>query len=214
MTTKKTDAKKTTSKKTVKKVEEPKVIKTEEVVEETENVIVPLEVTVQRIFYCLIIIAILLAVGVVGIFINPNIGGSSSSNNETTEEPQDYEYDASMFKQINADEFVSAFNSNETSVIYLGRPTCSYCAAFLPALQQAQKDFGYTTLYVNIEEIASSDVSKITDLDEWLNEYYGTTPLVVVVKDGKIQGEGWVGYAEYDSFAAYLEELGLKKSVK
>ena len=66
-----------------------------------------------------------------------------------------------MFKQVTPDEFVKAFNGSETSIIYIGRPTCSYCAAFLPALQQAQSDFGYTTLYLDIDEVASSEISNL-----------------------------------------------------
>lgn len=177
-----------------------------EKVELTENTKV--ESTLQKIFYCLVVIAVILLVGVIGIFAGiENMNGTPAKQDEK----QVQEYDASMFKQVTPDEFVEAFKGSETQVIYIGRPTCSYCAAFLPTLQQAQKDYNYTTLYLNIDEVDSSEISKITDLDEWLNTYYGTTPLVIVVKDGKIQGEGWVGYAEYDTFAAYLENLGFKK---
>lgn len=166
------------------------------------------ESTLQKIFYCLVVIAVILLVGVIGIFAGvENMNGTSTKQDEE----QVQEYDASMFKQVTPDEFVEAFKGSETQVIYIGRPTCSYCAAFLPTLQQAQKDYNYTTLYLNIDEVDSSEISKITELDEWLSTYYGTTPLVIVVKDGKIQGEGWVGYAEYDTFAAYLENLGFKK---
>ena len=166
------------------------------------------ESTLQKIFYCLVVIAVILLVGVIGIFAGvENMNGTSTKQDEE----QVQEYDASMFKQVTPDEFVEAFKGSETQVIYIGRPTCSYCAAFLPTLQQAQKDYNYTTLYLNIDEVDSSEISKIAELDEWLNTYYGTTPLVIVVKDGKIQGEGWVGYAEYDTFAAYLENLGFKK---
>ncbi len=177
-----------------------------EKVELTENTKV--ELTLQKIFYCLVVIAVILLVGVIGIFAGvENMNGTSTKQDEE----QVQEYDASMFKQVTPDEFVEAFKGSKTQVIYIGRPTCSYCAAFLPTLQQAQKDYNYTTLYLNIDEVDSSEISKITELDEWLNNYYGTTPLVIVVKDGKIQGEGWVGYAEYDTFAAYLENLGFKK---
>ena len=44
-------------------------------------------------------------------------------------------------------------------------------------------------------------------------ENFGYTPMVIVVQNGQIlsadeSGEGWVGYAEYDSFKAYLQGLG------
>lgn len=199
--------KKTTEEKT--KVQKNSLVAKEEKNEKEELIgNTKVESTLQKIFYCLVVIAVILLVGVIGIFAGvENMNGTSTKQDEE----QVQEYDASMFKQVTPDEFVEAFKGSETQVIYIGRPTCSYCAAFLPTLQQAQKDYNYTTLYLNIDEVDSSEISKITDLDEWLNTYYGTTPLVIVVKDGKIQGEGWVGYAEYDTFAAYLENLGFKK---
>lgn len=202
MATKKTTEEKTKVQKNSLVVKEEKNEK-EELIGNTK-----VESTLQKIFYCLVVIAVILLVGVIGIFAGvENMNGTSTKQDEE----QVQEYDASMFKQVTPDEFVEAFKGSETQVIYIGRPTCSYCAAFLPTLQQAQKDYNYTTLYLNIDEVDSSEISKITELDEWLNTYYGTTPLVIVVKDGKIQGEGWVGYAEYDTFAAYLENLGFKK---
>ena len=199
--------KKTTEEKT--KVQKNSLVAKEEKNEKEELIgNTKVESTLQKIFYCLVVIAVILLVGVIGIFAGvENMNGTSTKQDEE----QVQEYDASMFKQVTPDEFVEAFKGSETQVIYIGRPTCSYCAAFLPTLQQAQKDYNYTTLYLNIDEVDSSEISKITELDEWLNNYYGTTPLVIVVKDGKIQGEGWVGYAEYDTFAAYLENLGFKK---
>ncbi len=199
--------KKTTEEKT--KVQKNSLVAKEEKNEKEELIgNTKVESTLQKIFYCLVVIAVILLVGVIGIFAGvENMNGTSTKQDEE----QVQEYDASMFKQVTPDEFVEAFKGSETQVIYIGRPTCSYCAAFLPTLQQAQKDYNYTTLYLNIDEVDSSEISKITELDEWLNTYYGTTPLVIVVKDGKIQGEGWVGYAEYDTFAAYLENLGFKK---
>lgn len=202
MATKKTTEEKTKVQKNSLVVKEEKNEK-EELIGNTK-----VESTLQKIFYCLVVIAVILLVGVIGIFAGvENMNGTSTKQDEE----QVQEYDASMFKQVTPDEFVEAFKGSETQVIYIGRPTCSYCAAFLPTLQQAQKDYNYTTLYLNIDEVDSSEISKITELDEWLNTYYGTTPLVIVVKDGKIQGEGWVGYAEYDTFTAYLENLGFKK---
>lgn len=200
-------AKKATEEKT--KVQKNSLVAKEEKNEKEELIgNTKVESTLQKIFYCLVVIAVILLVGVIGIFAGvENMNGTSTKQDEE----QVQEYDASMFKQVTPDEFVEAFKGSETQVIYIGRPTCSYCAAFLPTLQQAQKDYNYTTLYLNIDEVDSSEISKITELDEWLNTYYGTTPLVIVVKDGKIQGEGWVGYAEYDTFAAYLENLGFKK---
>ena len=130
---------------------------------------------------------------------------TTSDNNTDTE--QNYDYDVSMFKTVNADEFEEAFNGSELSVVYFGRATCGFCVQFLPVLQEAQEEYGYTTLYVDIDTINSDGKSKITGLDSYLSETYGQTPNVVLVKNGEIVDYS-LGYVDYNTFASMLEENG------
>ena len=67
-----------------------------------------------------------------------NNGNGTSTNNGNN----DQEYDVSMFTEITAEELINLYNGEEKALIYIGRPTCGYCVAFLPALQQAQKYCG------------------------------------------------------------------------
>ena len=150
----------------------------------------------------------LLAFIAVGVFMQIDITSPAEKQNETE---QTLEYDVSKFNSVTADQFVEAYNGTETKVIYIGRAGCGYCQMFIPVLQQAQDEFGYKTLYLDIDDVPASERSKITSLNTWLNDYYGTTPLVVVVKNGAIVGEGWVGYADYSTFASYLESIGFEK---
>lgn len=205
-TTKKAEPKKVETKKVeTKKVEPVKEV----VVKSEEKEISTLESHVQKIFYCLVVMTALLAFIAVGVFMQIDENSTKGAKKEESE--QTVEYDISQFEVINADQFVEAYKGSETKVIYIGRETCGYCQAFIPALQQAQADYGYKTLYLDIENVPTSDISKITSLNTWFNDYYGTTPLVVVVKDGAIVGEGWIGYADYATFADYLESVGFKK---
>lgn len=209
---------KTTTKKAEPKKAEPKKVETKKVetatVEPVKETAVKSEIKesttlesyVQKIFYCLVVMTALLAFIAVGVFMQID---TKSSLPEEAE--QELEYDISKFQKINADDFVKAYKGSETKVIYIGRATCGYCRAFIPALQQAQNDYGYKTLYLDIEDVEAADISKITSLNTWFNDYYGTTPLVVVVKDGAIVGEGWIGYADYATFAEYLDSMGFKK---
>ena len=163
--------------------------------------------SLNRIVKCLyVIIALLLINTVVLIAVNGN-----SNNASSEEETETAEYDVSMFTSITADEFVEAFKSDDLKVIYMGRETCGYCVQFLPNLQKAQEEYGYETLYLDITTVDSNAQEKIVNLDkDFFEEYYGSTPTVLLVKNNKIV-DSHIGYSEYDDYAEFLEKNGFSK---
>ena len=48
-------------------------------------------------------------------------------------------------------------------VIYVGRETCGWCAAFLPNLWTAQEEYDFTTLYIDIAKIENTSVKVVVD---------------------------------------------------
>lgn len=139
--------------------------------------------------------------------------GSNNGNGSQTVTQTSSDYDVSMFKEIDINGFMSLYNGPEKSVIYIGRPTCGYCVKFLPSLQRAQSEFGYQTYYYDTDKLTADDYYAIIALNSFLEENFGSTPMVLVVQNGQIlsannDGQGWVGYAEYDQFAQYLKNLG------
>lgn len=170
----------------------------------------------KKLLICAYVIIALLAINTIIMFMS-NIEVTKDSNNktQTQETEENTEYDVSMFNSVNGDEAAELFNSEDNKIIYVGRSTCGYCVKFLPVLQQAQKDFSYKTNYLDISTITEEQQKKLLSMDndgKYLetNLVPGYTPMVWVVKDGKIV-DGWVGYAEYDSFASFLEKNGFKK---
>lgn len=175
--------------------------------------------TLAAIFVCVFISTIFIIM--IAIDKENSNKNQSTSNNQTTTNTgtntnnggNDVEYDVSMFKEITADELVNKFNGEEKSLIYIGRKTCGYCVAFLPMLQQAQEEFGYQTYYYDIDTITQDAYDKIVALSPFLENSFGSTPMVLVVQNGQIlsadgSGDGWVGYAEYETFKDYLINLG------
>lgn len=191
------ESKKTkTSSKTVKK--------------DTKNVIDYSDI-LNKIFYSLIAIIIILSFLLIAVIVKNN-NGTSNINNSTEEEVLG-DYDVSMFETLTTDDAINKIKEGKTEVVYIGRSTCGYCVKFLPSLQQAQNDYNYKTIYINIEEMTSDDQNKLLELDNdegYISDNFGYTPMVLIFKDGKL-ANGWVGYAEYDSFAAFLEDNGLSK---
>lgn len=170
----------------------------------------------KKILTCLYVVIALLAIITIVLFTsNIKITNDKTSNENVQEETtnEENDYDVSMFKSVDAEEAISLFDSEKTEVIYIGRSTCGYCVKFLPVLQKAQKEFGYKTNYLDITTVTEDQHSKLLEKDndeKFLEENFGSTPMVLLVKDGKIV-EGWVGYAEYDNFAQYLTRNGFEK---
>ena len=119
-----------------------------------------------------------------------------------------------MFTSVTADTLGEAVSSDTAKIVYIGRSTCGYCVQFLPILQQAQTDYGYETLYLDITTVTTTEQQdKILAFDneeEFLKQNFGGTPMVLLMKNGKIV-DTWIGYAEYSEYSAWLEKNGFAK---
>ena len=163
------------------------------------------------LIHALLIVLVLISIGLSFYTLNYIKGGSSEP-----EQKEETKYDVSMFKKIDTSKFISLFKGDKKSLIYLGRSTCGYCVKFLPNLQKAQKEYGYKTYYLDITTVDKNEQSKIQELDTFLKDNYGYTPMVLVVKDGKILNKevdnyDGVGYTEYKTFEKFLQKLDYKK---
>lgn len=156
-----------------------------------------------------------------------SIGVSSYINNNkksetTTESEYNTDYDVSMFKEIKASELKK--NTKDLSVVYIGRSTCSWCAAFLPRLWEAQEEYGYKTLYIDIAKIMDfTNNGEILDqkayniminltgknYETYVKDNFGATPMILIMKNNKIVG-AQTGYSEYEEFKKVLNEAGIK----
>lgn len=177
-------------------------------------------IKMSKIIICLLA-ALLIAVsfGVSSLY-----NSDKDTSNNSKEESSEYntKYDVSMMKEISASEVVN--NTKNLSVIYVGRSTCSWCAAFLPNLWNAQEDYGFKTLYVDIAKIIDFENNKVSDqnayevmtkltgtgYEKYVSENFGSTPMILIMKDGKII-KAQTGYNKYDEFKKLLEEAGFSK---
>lgn len=174
------------------------------------------EKILNKLLICAYVIIALLFINTIILFTsNIEVTKSSSDENNTAVEEENTEYDVSMFNSVTTEEALKLFDSSDIQVIYIGRSTCGYCVKFLPSLQKAQKEYGYKTNYLDITTITEDDQAKLIERDNdskfiETNIIPGYTPQVILVKDGKLV-DGWVGYAEYDEFAKFLEKNGITK---
>lgn len=140
--------------------------------------------------------------------------GSTKTNTTSDNSEENVDYDVSMFTSVTADTLGEAVSSDTAKIVYIGRSTCGYCVQFLPILQQAQTDYGYETLYLDITTVTTTEQQdKILAFDneeEFLKQNFGGTPMVLLMKNGKIV-DTWIGYAEYSEYSAWLEKNGFAK---
>ena len=181
----------------------------------------------NKIFTALVVIAIILGVNLLFTMISLTNGGSGSNNssNSSTSGTQTNDYDVSDFDALTLTQVLKLFDSKDTSVLYLGRSSCSACVSFLPTLKSVQKDLGFTTKYLDITTVdtSSSDyntfISKLTKEIEVnangtkstgkISDFYGYTPMVIIIKDGKAVNAS-VGALSESNFKKFLSSNGIK----
>lgn len=173
----------------------------------------------KLIMILLIAILIVLTMGVSKMYSNGNVESEKTTSGESE---YNTNYDVSSFTEIKAKDIKNK-TKNSTEVIYIGRETCSWCAAFLPSLWQAQEDYGYKTLYIDIAKIIDFETGSVTDQDSfdtlnaltgdgyesYMEENFGATPMVLIIKNNKIIGAS-TGYSEYEAFVKVLNDADIK----
>lgn len=147
----------------------------------------------------------------VGLVIGLSIYASSRYNGSNTS------FD---FTEINVDKYLDLMAGDEISIIYVARPTCSYCQLQKPLLQNVAKKYNLTVYYLDTTDFPvyddqgnfvgyNEDGQKFIDSDEVYAEGYGT-PNTILVKGGSIV-DGVYGYVESNELIKLFDNNGLIK---
>ena len=202
-----------------------------EIVEEKEELTLDERVKLmeKKLNIVMILTIVIAVIATVSMFIIIFKGtGSSKKKTETTENNEEtqeviQEYDVSAFKEVSASE-VSGLGKDKVALLYIGRSTCGYCVQYVPTLTSVQKKYGYTTYYLDIAKIydysagvvLDSDAEsvmlklKTSDSQKGVMDNFGATPMVLVIKNGKIT-DSLIGYVDEGTFDAFVVENGLNK---
>ena len=139
-------------------------------------------------------------------------GNGSGSGQDNTDQGinSEVEYDVSMFTEISFDDFMEMYKEDKHYFVYTGRSTCGYCVAFLPALQQSVSEYDYTLYYLDIDKLDNDDLSEIAELHSKFETTIGATPMVYYMGKKNVVAVN-EGYTEYETYAKFLENNGVKK---
>ena len=99
-------------------------------------------------------------------------------------------------------EFESAFNGENNTLVYLGSSSCGYCQLLNPSLEDMKERYDFSYVYVDASEISSSYLSKILEKLELSSL---GTPYLAVVSNGEVV-DSQNGYADYDVTFEFLQE--------
>ena len=176
-----------------------------------EEKISELQEVLGKILICLYVVIALLAINTIVVIVK-----NSSSEPKVTETPEsdegnEVEYDVSKMQTATVDEVLKMFENKEKKVLYFGRKNCGACISFVPTLNKAQEDRGYTTVYIDINTVDTTTDSFKTlqkkldkkttinengkDVTDTFGNFYGYTPTIIVIDNGKMQG-GIIGADE------------------
>lgn len=189
------------AKKTKVKVKDVEVNETE-FVESDHKVLNKIKIAVYIIIAILLLNTVLLVS-----YMNDDEASAIPADAEIYEE-----YDVSLFEEITAEEFVKLFKAPELSVVYMGREDCGYCLQFTPLLKQSVEEYDYKLHYIDVNKVTydSEDAKLIQKLDSFLEENFGTTPMLVFIQDGKVL-EHQLGAADYETVETLLQNYKIDK---
>lgn len=178
----------------------------------------------QKILNCLYIIIAILMVNSICLFVVVSKIGDSNSkttNQNAQTSTETNTYDVSMFTAMKSSEVTKKIKSGDKFLLFIGKSNCAYCQKILPVLQQAQTNYKYTTVYLDInqESISSAEyqeMAALLDVKKTVNNEtkefgkFQYTPMIAVINNGKMI-DGMIGYNTYENISSFLENAGIKK---
>ena len=186
-----------------------------------------IEEYLNKIYTMLIIVLVISIMSLlIGLVNYSNTKGNTTTNKTLTPSnngSSTSDYDVSMFNAVSVSDILKFLGTSnkETHILYLGRSTCSACVAFLPNLQATQKEMNFTTDYLDITTVdtTSDDYKKFSNLlskeitqtvngtseTGKISEFYGYTPMIIVVKNGEAV-DAIVGSYSKDNLQTFLKK--------
>ena len=122
--------------------------------------------------------------------------------------------DAYEFTDITIDEYLELMQGEDKKIIYIARPTCSYCSLETPLLKQIASQYDLDVYYLDTTNFFDSSINdytedgyKLINSHEVYNEGFGT-PNTIIVQNGDIV-DGVYQYVEASELKDLFERNGL-----
>lgn len=108
------------------------------------------------------------------------INNAQEESNNITEEEQ------KELKEIRVSEYLELLGGTENNMVFVGRPTCSYCQIATPIVKNIAYKYDLEINYLNTDNFEDEDGNNFINSSENFKEGFGT-PMLLLVRDHKIQ---------------------------
>lgn len=176
---------------------------------------VNIETKLKNLTFIVILGYVILILLIGGLYFKDGIKNTTTNNdNDTTA----VKYDVSKMKEVTGDEAAKLFDKKGTYILYIGRSTCGVCVSLVPELNEVISKLDININYLPLESTFRTDFAKLFEhltIETEVNsnkgtygellEEFGYTPLVIVIKDGKMV-DGFVGYRESDTISSLFSK--------
>lgn len=94
-----------------------------------------------------------------------------------------------------------------SDVLFLGRPTCSFCNLFKPILEETSKKYHVKYQYINTDWFTKKELNQILDKLEIRRSTF-STPRLIITENTKIK-DHYIGYMDDISLFHYFKKNNL-----
>jgi len=108
------------------------------------------------------------------------------------------------FIDISIDDYLNKYNSEENSLVLIGRPTCHYCQIAEPILHNISYKYNIDINYLNTDNFQDGDSEKLIKSDSFFTNGFGT-PLLLVISNGSIKDKQ-DGLTDTNHYIEFLKE--------
>ncbi|MFV0274734.1 MAG: thioredoxin family protein [Bacilli bacterium] len=116
--------------------------------------------------------------------------------------------------EVTFDQLKEISGAKGRTIVFFGRPTCSYCVKFKPIITKYAKDKKIDIAYVNTDKITTqTNIAKLYEILGVTAETGFSTPTTAVFENGEILNKK-SGYMEADALDEFLSELNNTNSNK
>ena len=114
------------------------------------------------------------------------------------------------FNNIDVAKFVELYKGEEKSIVYIGRPTCSYCVEFYPILGRVADENELLVNYLDLDTQTEAQMKALLESDEYFKTNWGT-PLTIVVSNSKIEDAKINGKVDKKTTEDFFKQMGFIK---
>lgn len=175
-----------------------------------------IEVKLKNLTYIVITGFVIIGLLIIGLYFTG--GATNVLDNSDASKDSSSDYDVSKMKKLTGSEAAKLFEQEGIHFLYIGRPGCSVCVSLVPELNEAIDETKITMNYLEVGENFRNEFADLfdhLDIETTINKEEGTygsllkehgyTPIVVVIKDGKMV-DGFVGSRDSETLVEFFKK--------